>query len=88
MELSTTTVTVDDVRAVVVETLGLDDRAGELDAASPLLGAVPELDSLGVLELVAALEERFGAALEDDDVTAEAFATLGSLTALVGSRAG
>jgi acyl carrier protein len=71
------------VKAVVIETLGVEDRAEELDAGTALLGSLPELDSMAVLELVLALEERFGIALEGDDVTAEAFETLGSLTALV-----
>jgi acyl carrier protein len=79
---------VDDVKDVVVETLGVEDRADDLDASTPLFGHLPELDSLAVLELVAALESRFGIEVEDDDVTAEAFETLGSLAALVSSKQG
>jgi acyl carrier protein len=79
---------VDDVKDVVVETLGVEDRADDLDASTPLFGYLPELDSLAVLELVAALESRFGIEVEDDDVTAEAFETLGSLAALVSSKQG
>lgn len=74
------------VKAVVIETLGVEDRADALDTATPLLGALPELDSLAVLELVVELEERFGIVVEDDDVTADVFATLGSLTEFVNSK--
>jgi acyl carrier protein len=74
------------VKAVVVETLGVEDRADTLDDGTPLLGSMPELDSMAVLELVLALEERFGISIEGDDVTAEAFETLGSLTALVDGK--
>ena len=35
-----------DVKAVVVETLGIEDRADALDAATPLFGSLPELDSM------------------------------------------
>jgi acyl carrier protein len=77
--------TVDDVKAVMVETLALHDRADMIDATTPLLGSVPELDSMAVLELILALEERFGIAIDGEDVTADAFETLGSLTALVDS---
>ena len=81
-----TNIGVDDVKAVVIETLGVEDRAGTLDASTPLLGSLPELDSMAVLELLLALEHRFGITTEDDDVTAEAFETLASLTAFVNAK--
>jgi acyl carrier protein len=86
MEINTAPALLEDVKAVVVETLGVQDRAGSLDAATPLMGSMPELDSLAVVELVLALEDRFGITIEGEDVTAEAFETLGSLTALVEER--
>jgi acyl carrier protein len=86
MELNTAPATVDDVKAVVVETLGVQDRADAIDAATPLMGSMPELDSLAVVELVLALEDRFGITIEGEDVTAEAFETLASLSALVEDR--
>ena len=81
MELTGTTT--EDVKAVLVSVLGIEDRAATIDAGTPLLGSLPELDSMAVLELVAALEQRFGVTIDDDDVTAEVFETLGSLTELV-----
>ncbi len=87
MDLASTTTT-EDVKAVVVETLGIEDRAATIDASTPLLGSMPELDSMAVVELVAALETRFGITIDDDDVTGEVFETLGTLTALVESRLG
>ena len=72
-----------EVKDVLVKTLGVEDRAATIDASTPLLGSLPELDSMAVLELVAALEERFGITVDDDDVTAEVFETLGSLTEFV-----
>jgi acyl carrier protein len=84
MELTGTTT--DDVKAVLVSVLGIEDRAATIDTGTPLLGSLPELDSMAVLELVAALEERFGVTIDDDDVTAEVFETLGSLAALVDDK--
>ncbi len=84
----TSTATVDDVRSVVATVLGIEDRAGTMTAATPLLGSLPELDSMAVLELVAALEERFQIQISDEDVTGEVFDTLGSLTAFVDSKRG
>ena len=85
MELSTA-VAVVDVKAIVVETLGVEDRADALDATTPLLGSLPELDSMAVLELLFELEQRFGIVVDGDDVTAEVFETLASLTAFVERR--
>ena len=81
-----TAVSVDDVKAVLVETLGVEDRAETLDADSPLLGSLPELDSMAVLELVLELERHFDIAVEGEDMTAEVFETLRRLTAFVNSK--
>jgi acyl carrier protein len=85
MEVSTA-VTLDAVKAIVVDTLGVEDRSDTLQADTPLLGSMPELDSMAVLELVLALEEGFGITIDGDDVTAEAFESLGSLAALVDGK--
>lgn len=82
MELSST-VAVADVKDVVLQTLGVEDRADAIDADTPLFGTLPELDSMAVLELVLELEQRFGIVLEGEDVTAETFETLANLTAVV-----
>ena len=76
----------DAVKAVVVETLGVEDRADSLNATTPLLGSLPELDSMAVLELVLELEQRFGITIEGEDVTADVFETLGSLTEFVDGK--
>jgi acyl carrier protein len=79
------TVDVAEVRATVIETLGIDDRADAIDASTPLT-SMPELDSMAVLELVVELERRFGITVEDEDVTAEVFETVSSLAAFVASK--
>jgi acyl carrier protein len=73
----------DDVKAVVVETLNVQDRADAIEASTPLLGSLPELDSMAVLELVYALETSFGIEVDGEDVSAEVFETLTTLTAFV-----
>ena len=84
MELTGTTI--EDTKEVLVSVLGIEDRAATIEAGTPLLGSLPELDSMAVLELVAALEQRFGVTIDDDEVTAEVFDTLGSLAALVDEK--
>lgn len=82
MSDSPTTSTLDQVKSLLVSTLGLENDEG-LDATTPLLGGLPELDSMSVVELVVAIEETCGVRIEDDELTGEAFETLGSLAALV-----
>lgn len=75
--------TLDGVRAVLVSVLGIEDRADAIGADTGLLGELPELDSLAVLELAAALEDRFGIVVDDTDFTGDVFATVGTLAAFV-----
>lgn len=75
-----------DVRQTVISTLGLDARQTLLTAESPLLGALPELDSMGVVLLLTALEDRFDLTLSDDEIDSAWFETLGSLTQAIESR--
>ena len=73
----------DEVTAVVVRTLGIQDRAATLTASTALFGSMPELDSLAVLELVTAIEDRFGFTIDDGDITGEVFETIGTLVQFV-----
>ena len=70
----------DDIRDVLRDALQLGPRADTLSADTPLLGNVPELDSMAVVTVITALEEQYGFLVEDDEISAETFATLGSLT--------
>jgi acyl carrier protein len=51
-----------------------------------LLGALPELDSMAVLGVITSFEDRFGFAVEDDDIDGSTFATVGTLVAYVSSK--
>jgi acyl carrier protein len=73
----------ENVKAVVVTTLSIKDRADDLVPESELLGNLPELDSFAVVELLVALQDRFGIEIEDDEVIGDIFETLGQLTAFI-----
>jgi len=73
----------DGVKRVLQQALQLGDRIIEFDASTALFGSIPEFDSMAVVTVVAGLEEQFDIKIEDDDITAEVFATVGSLTRLV-----
>lgn len=75
-----------DVKDVIVTTLGIEDRADTLDADTPLFGSLPELDSLAVVELTAALEERFDFVVDDEEFNGEIFETVGTLAEFVDAK--
>lgn len=72
-----------EVRNILAQSLQLGARADQLTAESPLLGAIPELDSMAVVMILTAMEEHFGFSVDDDEISADTFQTLGTLTAFV-----
>lgn len=64
---------------VLDESLGLNGRTASFTRNTVLLGAIPELDSMAVVALLAALEEHFDVLVDDDDIDGSTFATVGSL---------
>jgi len=76
----------DEVKATLIDVLSLGDAGQRLTADSPLLGSLPELDSMAVVSLIGALEERFGIVVDDDDISASTFETLGSLANFVAAK--
>jgi len=77
-----------EVVSILREVLSLNGQAAVMDRHSPLLGALPELDSMGVAALITTLEERFGFAIADDEIDASSFSTLGTLTDFVTQKTG
>jgi acyl carrier protein len=73
----------DEVRNILGDVLSLNERRDSLNQDSALLGSIPELDSMAVVNVLTALEEYFGFTIEDDEISATAFETLGSLTRFV-----
>jgi acyl carrier protein len=78
--------TLDRVRTILVSTLELSQGPTDLQPDTALFGAMPELDSFGVLQLVAAIEEGFGITIHDDEFGAELFDTVGTLTSFVDEK--
>ena len=78
--------TPDRVRGILRDALHLGPRADSLTPATQLLGAIPELDSMAVVAVLTMIEDEFGFSVSDDEVTAEVFETLGSLSAFVDSK--
>ena len=77
---------VDDIREILRDTLQLGDRADQLTATSPLLGVIPEFDSMAVVTVLTMVEEEFGVAIDDDEVSADIFETVGTLADFVARK--
>lgn len=73
----------DDVKTILGDVLSLADARNSLTEDSALLGSIPELDSMAVVNLITALEEHFGITVDDDEISATTFETVGTLTEFV-----
>ena len=62
---------------LLADILELD--SGTFDESTELLGALPEFDSMAVVKVITAMEETFGIDVDDDDIDASLFETVGSL---------
>ena len=79
-------VSIEEVRTVLGEVLQLHDRVNNLMPETPLVGNLPELDSMAIITVITALEEHFNIVVEDDDDISTAFQTMGSLIQYLESK--
>ncbi len=75
-----------EVLRIVDEVLSLNGRTAAFTRNTPLIGAVPELDSMAVITLITTLEDQFGLVVDDDDIDGATFASVGSLTDFVSGK--
>lgn len=80
--------TIDDLKSILRQTLRLGDQVKTFDASTGLFGGIPEFDSMAVVAVIAAIEERFDITIEDDDIRAETFETVGSLCRFIDTKRG
>ena len=76
------------VKAVIVKTLGIEDRAAAINASTQLFGSMPELDSFAVVELLTALEGQFRFEIDGSEFSGEIFETVGTLAQFVEKKTG
>jgi acyl carrier protein len=77
---------VDFVKELFRTQLQMGDRAYALTEDSPVIGAIPEFDSLAVVGLISAMEEQLGIEIDDDEISGELFETVGSLATYIDSK--
>jgi acyl carrier protein len=70
------------IQAFIAQEILFEDEASAsgLNSETPLLGTI---DSLGLLQLVAFLEEEFGIDIAESEITADNFRTAGDVDRLV-----
>jgi acyl carrier protein len=68
------------------EVLSLGGRASSFTRETYLLGALPELDSMAVVSLITALEERLDIVVDDDEIEGSTFESVGSLLDFVSAK--
>lgn len=73
----------EEIRNILGDVLGLGDRKQTLKEDSILLGNLPELDSMAVVNVITALEDYYDFTVDDDEISAQTFETLGSLVRFV-----
>lgn len=71
---------------ILRNTLMVGDNCGRFASDTKLLGSMPGFDSMAVVSLLTALEEQFGITVEDDEMSADIFETLGTLQRFVESK--
>ena len=79
-------VEIDSISRILQEVLQLGSQLEPVTGETPLLGSLPEFDSMAVVSVLTRIEEEFGIYIEDEEVSAEMFETVGSLLEFVRSR--
>jgi acyl carrier protein len=73
-------------RDLLQQALHIESDITLLNSATPLLGNLAELDSIGVVNVITLIEEQLNCIIEDDEINAEVFETFGSLVSFIQSK--
>ncbi len=75
-----------EVKVILADVLQLGDAVNDFDADTPLLGGIPEFDSMAVIGVITGLEEKFDFFVEDDEIDADVFESIGTVIRFVESK--
>jgi acyl carrier protein len=78
----------EEIKTILGDVLALGERKEDLTADSGLMGSIPEFDSMAVVNVLTALEEHFGFTIDDDEISASTFETVGTLVQFVADKLG
>lgn len=74
------------IKKILADVLGLNERISTITTDTLLLGNIPELDSVVVVSVILALEKNFSISINDDEISAQTFQTLGTLINFVENK--
>ena len=77
---------INQLKSILDDALFLNGQSKNWNNQIPLLGNIPELDSMSIMNVVAALKINFGIFIEDEDINAEVFATIESLAIFINEK--
>ena len=72
-----------EVKELALNILQTDDSNNAIDIDTPLLGHLPEFDSMSVVAILTAIEDQYGVVIDDDEVSGDVFVTWRALTDFV-----
>jgi acyl carrier protein len=75
---------IQDIKKVIINSVGFGVPIDSLTEDFPLVGNI--LDSMAITNLILALEEHFDFFFDDDELSAEVFETVGSLTDFINQK--
>ena len=78
----------DDLLNILDQAMALQGRARSFTESTPLLGALPELDSMAVVNILSSIEAHLSVTLDDSAVSAEVFESVGTLHRFIQLRLG
>lgn len=74
------------LKNILRDALQLGVRAESLTPSSRLLGGLPEFDSMAVVTVLTMIEDEFGITVNDDEMSADVFETLETLSTFVARK--
>lgn len=71
-------------KQILVSNLQLENV--DLNPSTQIMGNFPQFNSLSIAGIVAAIEDEAGCTIEDEEITAELFETVGTLADFIASK--
>ena len=79
-------VPLEEVKQIIGTVLQLGSQVDGFVRDTQLLGSVPEFDSMAVVSVLTAVEDAYGVEIDDDEISADIFETLGTLQEFVSQK--
>lgn len=72
-----------EIKQLLIDTLSLEIQPQEMADDALLLGDIPEFDSMAIVAVITALEENYHFTSADDELTAEVFESVDTVSEFV-----